>query len=149
MSEDTRRDGPKIFVVLQSSLQHDTDDRLYCSVCNHEITTQQQRIRIDGKHEHTFTNPAGYEFEIGSFLDAPGCMQAGTFTEENTWFEGCSWKYALCANCRAHLGWMYRCEFEPTDQDEHAAEASFLNRGDTFYGLVLDRLVPIEQSSRN
>ena len=62
-------------------------------------------------------------YRIGCFRRAPGCAQAGEPTFEYTWFPGHSWRLALCAGCRAHLGW------------------AFQGGQDAFFGLILDRLV--------
>ncbi len=83
---------------------------------------------MGGCHEHTFTNPGGWVYRIGCFRRAPGCAQAGEFTEAYSWFPGQAWRYALCAGCRTHLGWVYR------QAGGEASEAEF-------YGLILDRLV--------
>jgi len=97
---------------------------LYCYICGSLITRQEERTSVQGSHEHTFTNPAGYLYHIGCFRAAPGCEQGGEFTEAYTWFQGFAWRYAQCASCRVHLGWAYR------DGD-----------GGEFYGLILDRLL--------
>jgi hypothetical protein len=102
--------------------------QLYCFVCGSAVTRERERIAVEGAHEHTFTNPAGYVFRIGCFRAAPGCSQAGEYTEEFSWFRQCAWRYALCSSCRVHLGWAYR-----------GGEAS------EFYGLVLDRLLGSRQ----
>jgi hypothetical protein len=96
---------------------------LLCFACGHPITSESERIAAGGAHEHTFTNPGGWVYRIGCFRRAPGCAQAGEFTGEYSWFPGQAWRYALCAGCRAHLGWAFR-----------GAQPEF-------YGLILDRLV--------
>ena len=102
--------------------QEEEEENLYCFICGQIITQCRQRIPVEGAHKHTFTNPGGYRFEIGCFREADGCDQAGEFTDFYSWFDGYAWRYALCAGCRVHLGWIYRGE-------------------DTFYGLVLNRLL--------
>lgn len=105
--------------------QLDKDDaRLLCATCGHVITSRDQRISVAGSHHHTFTNPMGLVFEIGCFRDAPGCGQTGSATEDWTWFDGFSWRIAVCSHCRSHLGWSY--------QSEHS---------EGFFGLIADRLV--------
>jgi hypothetical protein len=95
-----------------------------CANCGYRITHPEERIQINGAHEHVFTNPGGYVYRIGCFHGAPGCAEAGPETEEFTWFRGYRWRYAGCAACHTHLGWAYR-------------------RGPVtvFYGLILGRLV--------
>jgi len=104
--------------------REEPEGRLYCYACGAAITRERERIAVEGAHEHTFTNPAGYVFRIGCFRAAPGCAQAGEFTQDFSWFRRCAWRYALCAGCRVHLGWAYR-----------GGEDS------EFFGLVLDRLL--------
>ena len=102
--------------------QAEEEENLYCFICGRPITQTRQRISVAGAHRHTFTNPAGYRFEIGCFREAPGCGQAGDYSDFYSWFDGYAWRYAMCSSCRVHLGWVYQGE-------------------DTFYGLVLDRLL--------
>lgn len=107
--------------------ERDEEQNLYCFICGQVITQSVQRIRVDGAHKHTFTNPGGYRFEIGCFRAADGCEQVGDFTEFYSWFDGYNWSYAMCSSCRVHLGWIYRGK-------------------DSFFGLVLDRLLTSRES---
>ncbi len=100
------------------------EDTLYCFLCGTAITREAERVTMQGSHEHTFTNPGGYVYQIGCFRRAPGCEQVGAFTEEHTWFPGYSWRYAVCGSCGTHLGWTY----------------SSAGRNE-FYGLIVDRLL--------
>jgi hypothetical protein len=104
--------------------------RLFCALCRHPVTHQDQRIRVNGGHEHRCTNPGGYIFDIGCFHEAAGCVAVGAATEAHTWFEGYAWRVALCAGCERHLGWRF------------AAPADF------FHGLILDRLTSVAGTSR-
>jgi hypothetical protein len=115
----------EVVTTTQTEEQTEEEEVLHCFNCGNDITSKRQKIAIRDAHEHTFVNPGGYVFHIGCFREASGCVQAGESTEENTWFPGYIWNYALCASCFAHLGWMY-----------HSADE------ETFYGLILDRLVP-------
>ncbi len=92
-----------------------------CADCGFGITTAKERIEMEGHHSHVFNNPAGYLFEIGCFASAPGCVNRGEPTMEFTWFAGFAWRFALCGNCSAHLGWRYQS-----------------GGGRSFYGLILD-----------
>jgi hypothetical protein len=103
------------------------DENLYCFICGQIITQTHNSIPVEGAHKHTFTNPGGYLFEIGCFREAQGCEQAGEFTDFYSWFDGYAWRYAVCRSCRVHLGWAYRGP-------------------DTFFGLVLNRLVSSKES---
>jgi hypothetical protein len=98
------------------------EKRLFCTACRHPVTHQDERIQVHGGHEHRFTNPHGIPFHIGCFREAAGCLAVGAATPEFTWFAGYAWRIALCAHCRAHLGWRFEA---PQDY---------------FYGLIIARL---------
>lgn len=97
------------------------EKRLFCAQCRNPVTRQDERIPVNGAHEHTCTNPHGFTFRIGCFREANGCAALGEATPEHTWFAGYAWKVALCANCGVQLGWRYQA-------------------ADRFHGLILDRL---------
>ncbi len=96
------------------------ENAIRCKNCGFRICGPEQRMDRDGHHMHVFNNPAGYVFEIGCFSSAPGCAVRGEPTMEFTWFPGFAWRFALCANCFAHLGWLY-----------------LSGSGRSFYGLIL------------
>ncbi len=77
---------------------------------------------MEGKHRHTFFNPAGVLFEIGCFSDAAGGEVWGVPTTEFAWFPGFAWRFCNCAGCHTHVGWQ------------------FLSGEASFFGLVLNRL---------
>jgi hypothetical protein len=111
----------------------DADGRWYrCRRCGSRIARTADRIRINGRMSHVFNNPAGYIFEIGCFAAAEGCVNEGQPTLEFTWFDGFSWRFALCGNCRTHLGWFYQAM-----------------KSASFYGLILAGLSEDTQSSRD
>jgi hypothetical protein len=115
-------------ILEQNPLEAEAEEEnLYCFICGHIITQSRLRIAVAGAHNHTFTNPGGYRFEIGCFREAEGCEPAGEFSDFYSWFDGYTWRYATCASCRVHLGWVYRGE-------------------DTFFGLILDRLLSSKES---
>ena len=94
----------------------------WCAACTTRVADEDAAIDVGGAHRHRFANPAGIEFEIGCFA-AASCRADGEPTREHTWFAGYAWSFALCANCRAHLGWLYEGD------------------GPRFFGLILTRLV--------
>jgi hypothetical protein len=96
---------------------------IVCRVCGFAICHPDDAITVAGAHRHTFANPHGIVFEIGCFGNAPGCARVGAATDDFTWFAGYRWRIALCAGCHEHLGWRFE------------------GAGDSFYGLILDRLV--------
>jgi hypothetical protein len=99
--------------------------RLHCSGCRAVITREDERTRIDGGHEFSFTNPHGYLFHIGCFRQVPGCESIGDGNFAHAWFPGYAWTVAVCGNCRQHVGWYFRSEH------------------DEFYGLILKRLMTL------
>lgn len=103
---------------------------LNCAHCRHVITYPDERIEISGQHAHTFSNPHGIEFIIGCFACAPGAAEHGPGTEFWSWFAGYRWQISQCRQCAVHLGWRFA-------------------NGDSFYGLILDRLVETKSSSDN
>lgn len=98
---------------------------ILCRTCRHPITSVEHAIEMLGHHRHVFANPAGSVFEIGCFSLANGCMNYGEPTAQHSWFAAYQWRYALCGNCQAHLGW----HFSPS------------GTGPSFYGLILANLI--------
>jgi hypothetical protein len=80
---------------------------LFCRFCGYRVTSDEQRISVNGSHSHTFFNPAGVLFELGCFLHAPGCRVDGDASGHFTWFVGHQWRVALCRQCATHLGWRF------------------------------------------
>ncbi|MDQ3368069.1 MAG: cereblon family protein, partial [Myxococcota bacterium] len=85
------------------------DDALRCTVCDHRITERAYGSERAGAHEHTFVNPGGIVHTIGCFVAAPGCGHVGPAETAFSWFPGWSWQVAVCAQCRTHVGWAFRC----------------------------------------
>jgi hypothetical protein len=112
----------------ESESREDRGSRLACSVCLQPITATAARIVVDGDHDHTFTNPEGVRFHIGCFSDATNCAVVGPTSTYWTWFPPYSWQVEVCATCRQHLGWLFR------------------QARDRFHGLILDRLVELDES---
>jgi len=83
-------------------------------------------MEYGGAHQHVFTNPGGYSYEIALFTVAD-CIHQGPATTEYTWFNGFAWRLALCRHCQTHLGWHYA----------RAGQAGF-------YGLIRSRLVDVD-----
>lgn len=98
------------------------EKRLFCAACRHPVTHLDERIPVQGNHEHRFTNPHGITYHIGCYREAAGCSAVGEGTKEFSWFPGHAWRIVLCANCRTHLGWRFH------SGDEY------------FHGLIVNRL---------
>ena len=113
----------KLIDALNDSSERKPEQRVYCSKCGNAITTVRDRMEVQGNYAHTFNNPDGITFHIGTFQEAWGCKNYGRGTQEHSWFPGYLWSFARCANCLEHLGWHYQ-----TGRSTH------------FYGLILSRL---------
>jgi hypothetical protein len=100
---------------------------LACASCRRPITSGAARIRVGEAHAHAFVNPHGLEFRIGCFALASGLLQIGDPETFWSWFPGYAWQIEVCASCREHVGWEFR------------------SSGHRFHGLILDRLVPLEE----
>ena len=107
----------------EDQLLDEDEELIVCRHCGRPITRPAERIEKAGSHKHTFANPHGIVFEIGCFRSAIGCGYSGPATNEFTWFQGYSWRVAVCGSCTTHLGWF----FSSTGSD-------------SFHGLILDRL---------
>jgi hypothetical protein len=116
--ERDRRSSPKTVNDRVAPDEH----ALLCAACGHIISSDDHRVEMSGSHEHTFVNPGGFVYRIGCFNAAPGCVHIGSTESAFSWFPGWTWQVAVCAHCRAHLGWIYR------------------NAGEQFHGLILAAL---------
>ena len=106
-------DEKKVSSITKRKPKEESDyeeekELLYCTFCLKLITSGDQRIRVEGNHEHLFINPAGVAFNIGCFGDVPGAVFQGIQTKEFTWFKGYQWRMAHCSECLTHIGWQYR-----------------------------------------
>ena len=97
--------------------------KIVCGGCGHVVSTSEQCVEIDGRHQHTCVNPAGFVFHIRCFGFAPGCVGEGDWTDFYSWFAGYLWQISLCGHCAMHLGWAFRGEGKPD-----------------FHGLIIDRI---------
>lgn len=102
---------------------------LACAACRTPLTRESARIRVMGGHRHTFFNPSGRLFDLGCFSMAVNLAGAGPVSSEFTWFPGHVWQAVVCTGCLDHLGWRF-------------TEASGVA---SFFGLILDRLVEVEE----
>ena len=121
-------DGPgadgQIEEETKKKMTADDERFLLCTQCHQIITRPADRIEVTGSHRHTFANPHGIVYEIGCFRSAIGCGYTGPTTDEFTWFKGFNWRIAICSRCLSHLGWLF-----------------VSGSGDSFHGLILDRLI--------
>jgi hypothetical protein len=96
---------------------------LVCRACMRIITSEGEKIAMNGAHAHGFTNPHGLFFDVGCFRDAPGCIYSKQSSYEFSWFSGYAWRIAACRTCRTHLGWL------------------FTSGSSRFNGLILNKLM--------
>lgn len=96
---------PSSEILAQTEMQ--PERMLLCRACGHAITFEKSAIAVQGDHEHTFRNPAGYSFHVRCFEEAPGVQISGAPTPEASWFAGTVWRFASCQRCQEHLGWRY------------------------------------------
>lgn len=119
--ETTAPEGD-IITAVEDETGEEQQKALLCLVCSAPITTAAQRIEKQGKHLHTFFNPAGIVYEIGCFREAPGCLIFGSASSHFAWFSGHSWRIVYCSECLEHLGW------------------TFFVADERFFGLIVNRL---------
>jgi len=100
-------------------------EQIVCRQCFHIITRPEEKIQVNGSHQHTFANPSGLIFEIGCFQTAEGCGYTGQASKEYSWFSGYSWRIAVCGKCLTQIGWLFSSSTGAT----------------RFNGLILDKLL--------
>jgi hypothetical protein len=120
-SED--KPSSKIRIKAEKKFLPGEEHFIVCRNCGNTITTPESIISVNGEHLHGYTNPDGFEYEIGCFSLAEGCIIYGEPTLEHTWFEGFSWSLCMCSSCLIHNGWFYE------------------RKEESFFGLILDMIV--------
>jgi hypothetical protein len=101
--------------------------RILCAACGAFLTYASQAISMQGNHQHTFLNPAGFVYKIRCVGEVPGGVPQGPSSDHWSWFPGYRWQLIHCRSCGVHLGWLFRS----TDH--------------TFSGLVVERIVETEE----
>ena len=111
--------------LLKDHAQLDADSgrRVRCQQCGHVLASLADRVAIGGHRQSVHINPNGVSFRLEFYRRAAGCLGVGPNTAEHTWFAGHQWQVALCAPCRAHVGWRFRA----------AGESGF-------HGLIVDHI---------
>jgi len=115
--------------LLADSTARAANPAIRCGPCDHPITWEALRIKMNNHHFHRLINPQKIEFLVGCFSQASGCLAAGQPFRRHSWFIGYQWQIALCRGCGAHLGW-YFTSFGKTQS------------ADSFFTLIIDRLRP-------
>lgn len=99
--DDTSRN---VDIDLDDSIHEEEEKVVRCKNCEHEVTKASNAIE---PHEHTFRNPFGYSFHILCYSDAPGTMNVGDPSLVATWFPDHAWSFAVCQQCKGHIGWWW------------------------------------------
>ena len=128
--------GPPVFFRKGESTQRVTktgqdrqrqdthEEAICCAQCVAVVSQPLYSVSRNGRHLHTFTNEAGFEYTIVCFTVAEGIRVEGEPTTYWSWFPGYVWQFGFCRICAAHLGWYFNS-----------------TAGDQFHALILDRLV--------
>lgn len=119
---DLRRDASQTTATPTETTRESDENAVRCAACGLAIAKRSDRMEMSGAHEHTFVNPSGVVFQVACFREAAGCVEVGDEEATFTWFPGWTWQIAICARCRAHLGWKFRLS------------------PDAFWGLIRARL---------
>jgi len=94
-------------LAREANQKKEKPERWCCAVCKAFITDDACIVRVNGAHEHYKVNPQGHAFHFRSYKHAQGCLRVGQATAEYSWFSGCIWQFAHCANCHTQLGWYF------------------------------------------
>ena len=100
------------------------EEYIRCRQCRNILASPDDRISVQGSHQHAFANPHGIVFEIGCFTAVKGCGPMGPPSDEFSWFAGYGWRVAACLMCLTHLGWFFSSPGK-----------------ESFHGLILDQLI--------
>ena len=122
--DSIHRNAMQLSVERDAEKTSQKENWYLCKQCHNRITNLESRVSINGKHCHAFANPSGIVFEIVCFSATRGYTLSGNPSYEFTWFAGYSWQIMICANCHAHLGWLF--------QNKTSA---------AFFGLISDKIV--------
>ncbi len=98
-----------------------------CAACRSPITRAEYAIEVEGRHQHSLTNPSGMTFKIGLFQQANAKAETEAVSEFS-WFAGYQWRIVSCPSCSQHLGWSYHRDHSPD-----------------FYGLILNKLIDFDK----
>jgi len=100
---------------------------VYCATCSHIISHVEERIEVQGSHQHRFTNPFDLVFDVACYRSAPGCDISGNSNAADTWFAAHEWHLASCSDCTSHIGWYFEPVVNQTSEN-------------TFFGLITERI---------
>ena len=96
--------------TTKSEEDQQTEKQYYrCRACKNPVAECGDEISVgDIPIETMQINPHGYVHEIFTVRSAFGVMIMGDPVPADSWFPGYMWRYCLCVQCNAHLGWSYQ-----------------------------------------
>lgn len=97
----------RILTAIKNDELDETPGGIRCTVCDHLITLPDELLTFNDQFIHTFTNPAGIQYKLQCYRNAPGILVSGKPTEFFSWFPGFLWQYSYCQRCNNHLGWYF------------------------------------------
>ncbi|XP_046391903.1 uncharacterized protein LOC124160179 [Ischnura elegans] len=77
-------------------------------------------------------NPHGNRFQLVTLKKA-GCVGRGSWSSQDTWFPGYSWKNCFCTHCGRQLGWVFLHESEVSQGNNKSSNS--------FYALIVDKIL--------
>jgi hypothetical protein len=78
-----------------------------CSACGAAIAYSAAIVRIHGREEHSFVNPAGIRCDFRTFSSCENVIIHQELFLQHSWFAGYGWRFLNCEVCLQHLGWKY------------------------------------------
>jgi hypothetical protein len=81
--------------------------RYLCAECGLPVAESGSLFKINGTHEHSYTNPAGVRCNFLTFLSCENILVDEELYREHSWFPAYGWRFLICRGCMNHLGWKY------------------------------------------
>ncbi|XP_071440082.1 protein cereblon-like [Hetaerina americana] len=77
-------------------------------------------------------NPHGNRFHLVTLKKA-GCVGKGSWSSQDTWFPGYSWRNCFCTHCGRQLGWIFQTDPELSEGNNKSSNS--------FYALIVDKIL--------
>ena len=88
--------------------KHKEAPRFYCKACNQWVAFVSDTLQVGDIPTLTLQiNPHGFVHEVITLKYVVHCLIAGPPVPADSWFPGYEWRFLLCQQCQAHLGWSY------------------------------------------
>lgn len=89
--------------------------RFFCKKCKQWVAFVSDAIQVDDIPTLTLQiNPHGFVHEVITVKYVVHCLIAGPPVPADSWFPGYEWRFLICQQCQAHLGWSYHAPNETT-----------------------------------